>query len=150
MSEPLPDDRLDRIRFEPLDPPDPPRGMVAVHGAEDAPAVAGLLGFQDWPHLRYWADALHDATGGAYDEVGFAYDTDERWPEDEDFTGVRVFVPWDEAVVSRAAFERLMARFYAAIADAATRSGDPAVDEPWWPEITTAARALADRAGRDG
>lgn len=146
MTEQIPDDQVDGIRFEALDPPDPPRAMVAVHGAEGSPALAGLLGFQDWPHLRYFADALKDATGGAYDEVGFAYDSDERWPEDEDFAGVRVFVPWDEAVVGREPFERLMARFYAAIVDATTRSEDPAVREPWWPEITAAARTLADRA----
>src|SRR4051812_17799453 len=87
-----------------------------------------LFGYQGWPHLRYWLRCLSQDSGGAFDQAGFAFDTDERWPGDEEFTGVKVFAPWDEEhVVSRAAFARLMRRFYGAVVAAAVARRDPAM-----------------------
>lgn len=137
-------EELDAIRFESLEPPDQLRGLSRVVGADDE-ALAVLLSFQDWPHLRYYADCVKDAMGGSYDEVGFLYDSDERWPGDEPFTGVCVHVPWAKSVVGRDAFERLMARFYRAMIDVATRARDPVTRSSWWPQFTGDVAVLTER-----
>ena len=43
------------------------------------------------------------------------------------------------------AFERLMARWYAAILESVALQRLPVVDEPWWPQLTTNVAALTDR-----
>jgi hypothetical protein len=140
------DDQLDAIRFEPIPDGDGPP-LVRAHGAESSPVLTDFLGVQDWTHLRYWLRCASRGNGGAFDELGFEYDTDEHWPGDEPFTGVRVFVPWgDEELVGRAAFECLLARFGAAVAEAAQARRDPATAEAWWPAFSDALRDVQRRA----
>ncbi len=143
MTGDLPDETIDAISFESLPSA---RRLVAVYGAEGFPAIADLLSLQGWSHLRYYADCAKDAMGGEFDDIGFSYDTDEVWPGDKSFKGVRVFVPWDEATVSRAAFDRLMARFFRVVVLAAAAREDPVIREPWWPEFLTAVEAIERRA----
>ena len=138
----IPDAALDAVTFTP-NPGSTPLVRVE-HYPDDVVGV--LFGSQDWDHLRYWASALAGNSGGAFDGTGFALDTDELDPGEEPFSGVQLFAPWgDEVLVSLPAFERLLARFYGAVV-AATRPGDPAREQPWWPAFLDDVQTVRRRA----
>ena len=144
MTPRLSDDQVDAIRIAPV--PDPAdRRLCRVEGTPDDATLRALLEPQRWRLLRYWLRALGQGLGGESDDLGFSLDTDEDWPEDEAFTGVKVFAPWDdEVLLGREAFDRLMARFYRCVVESAKHRNDPATREEWWPAFERAALELGD------
>jgi hypothetical protein len=139
----LTDEHLDAIVCEPLAQPHPEHPVCRIAGTNDD-VLRPMLTFQVWSHLRSFAESLAAGWGAAYDEWGFEYDH-EREPWEEPYNGVRVFVPRDEVVVGTDAFERLMARYYAAILETASIQRLAVRDEPWWPQFTENVSALSAR-----
>ena len=146
MLRQLTDEQLDAIGCEPLATPHPEFDVCRVVGTKDD-VLRPMLTFQVWSHLRSFAESLAAGWGAAYDEWGFEYDHESE-PWEEAFTGVRVFVPWDEAVAGKDAFERLMARFYAAILATVSLQRLPVREEPWWPDFTRHIGVLTQRVAR--
>ncbi|MBB5801981.1 hypothetical protein F4560_001749 [Saccharothrix ecbatanensis] len=67
--------------------------------------------------------------------------------DEEPFTGVVVFMPWNEEVnVGRDAFDRLLARYFRCVEQAARTRNDPALAESWWPGFVATVDVLARRA----
>ncbi len=140
----LDDDQVDAIRCEPVASREPAHPLCRVGGTEDD-VLKPLLTMQVWSQLRSFAESLASAWGAAHNGWGFEYDSDDRDECDEPFSGVRVFVPWDEVVVGTEPFERLMARYYAAILESTRQQRSPVMDEPWWPELEAQVAALLER-----
>ncbi|WP_163512626.1 hypothetical protein [Fodinicola acaciae] len=137
MTTSLPDSVLDAIACEPVRTR-PARLFCAVTGPPAATVVTDFLSLQHWSKLRYFLEGVRRQAGADFDDAGFAYDTDERDPDEVPFTGVELYMPWDGVLVSRSAFDRLMARFFAAVTRGAIAQDDAATREPWWPDFVAA------------
>lgn len=141
----LPDEILDAVAFEPYDPPRP-GAYLAVRADPRAAVLTDLLGSPSWSLIRYFARCAHQGSGADFDDKGWIYDTDDLDPGERDFTGVVAFVPRDlEVNVSRAAFDRLLLRYFQAIIGCARDSRDAALGEQWWPAFVDDVEGFARR-----
>jgi hypothetical protein len=120
------------------------RRLFTVHRGEVPSVVSDFLS-QSSHMLKLGAESVRERVGASSNETGFRYDTDDLWPDMEPFTGVQIYTPLAEAQMSRAAFKRLMARYFRAVVTSATTHDDPITREPWWPQLVKDIAAIEER-----
>jgi hypothetical protein len=95
-------------------------------------------------NLKLIAEGVLDQHGRMMNDSGFWYPEDLD-PDDEPFDGVRLSDPLDEIYLSRAAFDRLMVRFFRIILQNAPSSQKDLANSTWWPRFQAIVAQLEQR-----
>lgn len=139
-----PDDAvIEQIRFQAANAGSPDR--LAVIAPAGHWLTASILQQVGWFSLRYCAAAVARQHGFGVEEAGFEYPTD-REPDEDTFEGVRMYALDQEMLVSAAAFDRLMLRYFEQMTEIATRDNPAVTAEPWWPEYLASVDVVRRRA----
>jgi hypothetical protein len=152
MGAMLDDHCIDRILIAPAEGPGPIVRVESRDRSEESMLVATTLGAFPTSLLHYVASGVYDREGIGADGVGFRYPTDELDPGETPFDGVDVYNPLGSVLVSLAAFERLMSRYFQIVVKVASARHHSATEQPWWDDFVRMASGIKQRveaASRD-
>lgn len=110
------------------------QGTKALYIPDELRVIRDFFSRRFWSTLINIADAVSDQSDSGVNNSGFRFG-EELDPGEEPFEGVELYDPLDQVYISRAAFNRLMLRFFDAIVQGVTVHQHPLLQEHWWPEF---------------
>jgi hypothetical protein len=126
--------------------------MNALRGtvAGNAGMVVNTLLVLQWTGVVNVAQCVDERTACGWNDCGFRYPVaGVLYAGEEPFVGVEVSDPVDTFYVGTHAFERLVARFLRALAEAARTSPVPLAQAQPWSEIAALAQRIDERVQRE-
>jgi hypothetical protein len=147
MIQPIDDALVDNINVSPA--PVTSLEAVDVVAPPDLIVVKHLLQPFAWRHLGELAEYVRDAISWGH-EIGDFRFSDDLEPGEDSFDGVQLSDPIHKVVVTRAAFDRLMIRYFDAIIHGAHERNLPVLHEPWWAEFLSNVEVIRSRVAGTG
>jgi len=146
QSDVIDDIFLDAIDIRPSPDRSPLDPLVRATGAPEVIAATNLLYSFGWPRsLLDFAMGVLERSGVAINDTAFFYPTVGLDFGEGLYPGVLIHDPLEQIYAHPPAFERLAARFFQAVIDAATRRRDPMLQQPWWPEFVATVGQIEQR-----
>ncbi len=146
QAEVIEDAALDEITIGSPAHPSFDDSIVGIDGPlEVMPAVNLLIFLGRQRSLPKFASGVMHQSGFAINDTAFYYPTDGLEFGEGPYPGVLIHDPLDQIYAHPLAFERLAARFFRAVIDAATRQHDPMLRQEWWPEFVATVGQIEQR-----
>ncbi len=141
MNQIIADDAVDSLRIDWKEPP-----ATGPHVRDSSlllRTIRDFLSRETWQHFaRQILPGVIGHHGRTVEYSGFRFPSDLD-PDEEMFEGVELFDPIETIYVSRAAFDRLMRRYFDAIIEHVIAKQLPELYEDWWQDFVASARCLS-------